>query len=354
MLNNTIYKLKNEKKLTLGFFGGSDTDGTGASDMEKTSYRALVTKWFKDTYSDAEITSINASIGGTGTGYASFRCESDLIAFSPDLVFVEYCGNDWGDSYENVLPQAETVLRKIRKRLPTADIVTVISMYTDIAEELELGLEHEARTAMAVAAHRYGASYADAGTTLLFRLLKDGADYDKYFADGLHPSALGHSIMAESITSLMKGWLSDPDGTVTKLVPWDLPEPLCPNVYDDARMVFANELDLQGAKIVEGENGRRGYFEALAGESFSFSFTGDVLGFIWDDSCGSSDVDVSVDGGEPVRVRSWDYAVRSFDRFRAALFMKGLDKEKKHTASVKVCGDPEYGGKVRIMAVLMD
>ena len=32
MLDNTLYKLKNNKELTIGFFGGSITEGAGASD----------------------------------------------------------------------------------------------------------------------------------------------------------------------------------------------------------------------------------------------------------------------------------------------------------------------------------
>ena len=72
MLRNTKFKLTHEQKLTIGYFGGSITDGTGASDMEKTSYRALVTKWFSETYPEARISDFNASIGGTGTGTGRF------------------------------------------------------------------------------------------------------------------------------------------------------------------------------------------------------------------------------------------------------------------------------------------
>ena len=44
MLESTLYKLKNKNKLTLGFFGGSITEGAGASDTEKTSWRGAVTE----------------------------------------------------------------------------------------------------------------------------------------------------------------------------------------------------------------------------------------------------------------------------------------------------------------------
>ena len=139
MLRNTKFKLTHEKKLTIGYFGGSITDGTGASDMEKTSYRALVTKWFSETYPDAKISDFNASIGGTGTGYGTFRCDRDLLAHEPDLVFIEYCVNDIGDSYDNVLPRAEAIIRKIRKTRPLMDVIVVVSTDTDAAAAMEAG-----------------------------------------------------------------------------------------------------------------------------------------------------------------------------------------------------------------------
>lgn len=40
-LNNTLYKIQKDKALTVGFFGGSVTVGTGASNQEGTSWRAL-------------------------------------------------------------------------------------------------------------------------------------------------------------------------------------------------------------------------------------------------------------------------------------------------------------------------
>ena len=74
MLENTIYKLKHDKKLTIGYFGASLSEGSGASDMSKTSWRALTTEWFRREYPDCDITEINAAIGGTGTDLCFFRC----------------------------------------------------------------------------------------------------------------------------------------------------------------------------------------------------------------------------------------------------------------------------------------
>ena len=93
MLRNSAYKLKNNKKLTVGYFGGSITEGAGASDPSN-CWRSLTTQWLRDTYPDCEINEIMAAIGGTGSDLGAYRCEKDLLSGSPDLVFIEFSCND--------------------------------------------------------------------------------------------------------------------------------------------------------------------------------------------------------------------------------------------------------------------
>ena len=49
MLENTLFRLKHEKKLRIGYFGGSITDGTGSSDADTKSYRSQVTRHLRLT-----------------------------------------------------------------------------------------------------------------------------------------------------------------------------------------------------------------------------------------------------------------------------------------------------------------
>ena len=340
MLENTLYKLTVEKKLTVGYYGGSITDGTGASDAEKTSYRALVTEWFRKTYPDAEITGFNASIGGTGTGYGTFRCEKDLLCRDPDLVFIEYCVNDFGDSYDNVLPQAEAIIRKIRKTRPLVDVIAVVSTDEDVEATLESGRAFESRDAMLTVAYRYGVPSADPGSALLFRVLRGGDDWASYAPDGSHPSDLGHSVMADVITSIVSELLEKSE-TVGASEPHALPEPICPDALDGGKMVECRDiknLEMNGFRIVPSSGWR--FNEVIesekVGDSLSFDFEGPVLGLIWDDGLVNGDVKVSVDGSEPVNVRSWDHVVRSFHKMQAALCIKGLDPAVPHHAEIVV------------------
>lgn len=342
MLNNTLYRLKTEKHLRLGFFGGSITDGTGASDMERTSYRAIVTDALRRSFPDAEIESVNASIGGTGTGYGMFRCRKDLLSKDPELIFVEFAVNDWGDSYENVLPRAESIFRAIRMTSPTADIVTVFSAHNEIAEALENGKEFESRSAIVTAAHRYKVATADPGAALLSRILLEGGRFDDYIPDTVHPNDDGHRIMGECIVSLLLDRLREAEahGVPAALVPafdGELPEPASEGVLDRADMIPARELEdlaLDGFRLVSGGDGESFLEATEPGRSFSFTLRGRCLGFCWGGANINGDVEVTIDGGEAAVVPSWDSVVRSFEKMERALVTTSLDPSVPHRVTV--------------------
>ena len=150
MLDNTFYKLTHDKRLNVGYFGGSITEGAGASDASRTSWRARVTEWFRTSYPDADVTEIYAAIGGTGSDLGMYRCDTDLLAKNPDLVFIEFAVNDSWMDYDAILMQTETIYRKIRRKNPNTDIVYIITTTASIASGLEKGGEFTARSAHSV------------------------------------------------------------------------------------------------------------------------------------------------------------------------------------------------------------
>jgi len=105
-------KLRAGKPVTVAYFGGSITAGAGASDANKTSYRALVTSWLRSRYPQANITELNAGASGTGSAYASIRARRDVITNKPDLVFLEFTPNDANFTGDAVKRSLEGVIRQ--------------------------------------------------------------------------------------------------------------------------------------------------------------------------------------------------------------------------------------------------
>jgi lysophospholipase L1-like esterase len=105
-------KIRAGKPVTVAYFGGSITAGAGASDANKTSYRALVTSWLRSRFPQAQITELNAGANGTGSAYGSIRARRDVIAHKPDLVFLEFTLNDVHHPEDAVKRSLEGVIRQ--------------------------------------------------------------------------------------------------------------------------------------------------------------------------------------------------------------------------------------------------
>ncbi len=320
MLTNTLYRLKVQKRLNIGFFGGSITDGTGASDMEKTSYRGLVTDWFKNTFPEAEINSFNCAIGGTGTALGMYRCRADLLSKEPGLVFVEFAVNDHGDEYGKICAQTESIIRQIKNSDPTREIVFLISTSAEIVEARE-----KSEFITSVAAHRRVAEYYsipvfDHGEALRLHSVDQDVPLEVLIPDTLHPSDLGHSVMAEFNIDELKKLLK---GEADALISYAMPEKLCTECADTANMLPCADLEdlsLDGFTLVDGgERFGKVLTASEGGASFSFTFTGTGIGVCPAEGFRPGDVKVSVDGGEEIVIRHWGNFVRSFHRMASAL-----------------------------------
>ncbi|MCQ2457050.1 MAG: SGNH/GDSL hydrolase family protein [Clostridia bacterium] len=349
MLSNTLYKLTAQKKLKIAYFGGSILDGACASDMEKTSCRALTTKWFRESYPDAVIEENNACIGGTGTGFGMFRIGKDVLAGKPDLIFIEYATNDWEDDYDKILMQTESVLRKIRRELPFCDVIMVMATDDDITDVTDSGVEYESRTAHAAASHHYKVPVVDPGAATYAWLLRNKAEKEALSPDKQHPNDLGYSVMADSLTK----WLGDMFKKAShpaELRAHAMPKQLCDKVFDRADMEYCenNEnVTFTGFEFKAPTRKERvgKYLDSTrGGDEIVFNFEGTVFGIYWIGGFASTDVLVSIDGEDEKQYATWDNYLRGFQRLRAAIIRDDLE-DGPHVAKVRVlpCDESHVG-----------
>ncbi len=356
MLSNTGYKLAHDKKLTIGYFGGSITEGAGQS-KPGFCYRDRVTAWMKERYPDADITEIQAAIGGTGTDLGMYRCDRDLLSRKPDLVFFEFAVNDSGMAYEAVAAQTETIFRKIRRANPAADIIVLYTITGAIHNTMASGGEYRSRAAQSAVAHHYGIPSIDVGEVLRIRTLLEGGDFTRFAKDTVHPTDEGYAIYTDCITAWLEQNLM-PGDSLTK---HPLPALFCSKVHDDARLEDCAALAdcrAEGFAVTEASLCGRypHYLEATApGAKLTFTFVGENAGFYWMLAKDSGDVTVQVNDGEIRTMRSWDHYCKSFNRAGAAFFARNLPYGK-HTVTVTVAdtrAEESEGTAIRIGAVLV-
>lgn len=279
MFEHTLQCLTQQKELTLSYFGGSITEGAGASDGEKTSWRALTTRWMKEQYPKASISAVQGAIGGTGTRLGMFRMERDILSHGADLVFVEFAVNDWGEAYGDCLRQMESLVRRLRTALPEADILMLFTVTKSILNDLALGRDYGSRTAHAAVARHYGVPTLDLGEVLRWNMEAFGQSLSDYTTDGCHPNDQGHRVYGEAVCAFLKEALLQP----APVQP--LPQPLCGGLFMQAGLLDAVHL-LAGEGWERREESLCGryphYIESQgAAASVSVAFYGTCVGLYW-------------------------------------------------------------------------
>ena len=203
-LANTYKKLTQDKKLNVGYIGGSVTNGAGST--KGNSWREITTKWLKSTYPNATINEINAAINGTGSLWGLMRLEKDLLNHNPDLVFVEFAINDVYTGSQKIQAAAniDAMIRKINEHNPETDIIVVL-----VTDEANSKSDYSVKQGHREVAEYYGVPCIDIGNALVAEMNKTGNLWDKYFIDNLHPNDTGYKVYADEIEKNLKDLLNE-------------------------------------------------------------------------------------------------------------------------------------------------
>lgn len=211
------YKLlhSGEKKLTIGYIGGSITYGSSAMNYVagqkggiELSYVNRVSNWFKETYPNATIETVNAGVSDTATNFGIYRLEKTLMNTDghdmPDLVFVEFTTNDWFviQTKADVLIQIESLIRNIWEINPYAEIVFIST---------QREYKHDSRKAYEEVAKKYNIPFIDVGSPLRSAIVKKCGAVDEtgsgkyyYTIDNLHPSSIGYGVYFDTIKPVLE------------------------------------------------------------------------------------------------------------------------------------------------------
>lgn len=275
-LANSQYLLTQKKAFNIAYYGGSITQGTGASNEETTSWRALTTAWLKSTYPDAVITEIEAANGGTGTYFGKMRTDFELLNYNPDLIFIEFLVNDQLErkTVEQSKENLEIIIRKCYQHNPNVDIVLV---YTSTVG-LPSGNPHT--QAFNQIANHYGLSVIDVGAALE---KADGELTDYFTKDQVHPNDKGYQTMANEVIVQLTAMLAKA-GTPQKLTAHQTPQPLKEDLSLGVSAYKADEILAQNPSLNKlAPNTYCSVDSALVtkGQAVTFNFKGTSVGVWW-------------------------------------------------------------------------
>ncbi len=243
LLPNVYAKMKNNEKIHIGYFGGSVTNGYGATSQSEKSWRYYSRVWLADYAQSIGSTSsiyegTHAGLGGTGTDLNVYRADSalDLDGSDPvDLLFIEFAINDSyeGNTYDKSAYYMESIVRKVWEKDPECDIVICIT--TDFGKA-----SHDQSAFVNATAHKdvaayYGIPVFDFGAHMWEFLKEENGGtpvpaqtdplWTYYYADGCHPNDNGYLKYAEFLwDDFLEEAVDDTKGYSTTVVNHTMPE----------------------------------------------------------------------------------------------------------------------------------
>ncbi|THF72684.1 SGNH/GDSL hydrolase family protein [Cohnella fermenti] len=293
-LRNTKEALK-RKRLTVGYIGGSITDGRPGHNWPEP-----VTRWLVDQFPEARITVENAGIGATGSNLAAFRAQRDLIDPGCELVFVEFAVNDWEVPTQRRNKTREGLLRQLLadgKR----DVVIVYTYRQEMYEDMVNGRVPDSIAEFEALAEHYGLNSVWMGLHALQEVRRGLLQWEEWLPDGLHPTQRGSFSYGTSVIGLLQEALladEEPSAPASE----GLPAPLTEGHWQNARLIPFDDIRTEGPWTVRRWVNLHWIDYTLStfavGAKLGFDFEGTVLALAFDFGKRSAEFRYRLDGGE--------------------------------------------------------
>ncbi len=216
------------EELTIGFLGGSITQGSNA-DCRENTYAYRVFSWWKNSFPKAKFHYVNGGIGGTTSHYGAARAIGDVLMYQPDFVVVDFSVNDKGNLFFQ--ETYEGVLRKLLLWPSNPAVVILNNVFYDTGENTQ---EYHNKVGK-----WYRIPYVSIKDTVYQKMKNGEFTRQELTEDGLHPNAMGHKLVAGEIIAFLEK---------VKKQMWEeeaeqmLPPQLTANAYEDARCLTIRDI----------------------------------------------------------------------------------------------------------------
>lgn len=285
-IKNVMKRAEAGERLTIGFIGGSITQGSLSSTPQK-CYAYLVYEWWVKTFPQAEFKYVNAGIGGTTSQFGVARVQDDLLDAQPDFVIAEFSVNDEGT--EHFMETYEGLVRKILLSKSHPALMLVHNVCYNNGASAELVHSRIAR--------HYNIPSVSMQSTLYKALLNCKFGNRRITPDDLHPNDCGHELVSMVITKRLEqikntvkaeyetAKATRPGQTPDKRVEAVLPAPLTANAYEDSvryqNYNSAPELDGFEADMSEQRDitdcFKKGFTASKKGASITFKVNASTI-----------------------------------------------------------------------------
>lgn len=263
--------------LTVGFIGGSVTQGAGAAAFTDTW--VYKTAEYLENRTGLPVNPVYAGIGGTGSDFGVYRLYDQVLKYSPDIVFIEFSVNDIERDKAEVQKNMEGMIRAILSMPKKVSIILVFTANDDFS-----GVSNT---------HQEVANYYGIPTINIKNYIRDCIENGQFAwsdisGDKVHPNSYGYGLYAEYIQSVLNS---------------EFGKYVCYNDFVETPMTDCNYvtprlLPPEAAQLGEGwriENNM--LVSDVKNAQCTLTFSGTSFGFYKNEPDGTS-LNLSIDGQE--------------------------------------------------------
>ncbi|MCH5324136.1 MAG: SGNH/GDSL hydrolase family protein [Eubacterium sp.] len=344
-LANVIKKLQAGEEVTVGYIGGSITQGTSAGDQ--LCYAKLTTNWIAEQYPDAKVNYVNAGIGATGSYIGVHRVTDQLLSKNPDLVFVEFSVNDTYANTERDKESYDSLLRTIWAHETNPAIITIVTtqdngtsmqaVHSEVAEHYDIPM----------------ISYHD---SILDVIAHGDIKWSDISNDNIHPNVPGHKIVSQ----LLQSYLSDVAADVDNISgdESDFSTPATNAGFVGGKLLGFNDIEpTETTGTVTKKESDFGGFHGVTiciagdeGTSLTYEVEAKSIGLLYGmNTANGGMADVYIDD-ELVTTLNSDFA-GGWGNYVECAHLKTFDESGKHTVKIDV-REGANGGKNFIISSL--
>lgn len=271
-LAGVFRKAQRGEEITVGFIGGSITQGFAASTHEG-CYASLVHQWWQQAFPLTAVNLVNAGIGGTSSYLGVHRVHEELLDYTPDLIFVEFAVNDTNtefcmNSYENLI---RTILSADNH--PAVVLLFSVNALGDGVQAVEAAL-----------GEYYNLPMVSYGNAVIPEIAAGSFAWWNIAADIVHPNDMGHSIYAGLVTRYLEAVYARL-GTIPEYSGWVMPPAITPQIYAGAHIENADTfppIDVDGFEIYDfNYHFKRNWYATGEDASITFLVEASNIGLLY-------------------------------------------------------------------------
>ena len=185
MMQNVIKKAQSGEKVTVAYLGGSITEGISAG--ADGCYAKLTYDYFAQKFGTGDnVQYVNAGLSGTPSKLGILRLDRDVLAYEPDICFIEFAVNDGTETdYQNAY---ESIVRTLLQKNITPVLLCSVTENDHSAQDYmkQIGEFY----------HLPMISYCDA---LRYLFANNRMTWKDFSDDQSHPNTEGHKLVASMV-----------------------------------------------------------------------------------------------------------------------------------------------------------